>query len=79
MSDTMVEGYKLAEDGHRLDKIEAQLELEAKRAEEKASKPTPNKVRLEIEKCRKDGSIQGILYLDLENTLSGRDARPFYG
>ena len=36
MSDTMVEGYKLAEDGHRLDKTPEQLEAEAKQAQEKA-------------------------------------------
>ena len=59
MSDTMIEGYKLAEDGHRLDKTEAQLELEAKRAEEKASKPTPNKVRLEIENAGKTAVSRG--------------------
>ena len=59
MSDTMVEGYKLAVDGHRLDKTPEQLEAEAKKAQEKASKPTPNKVRLQIESAGKEAVSRG--------------------
>ncbi|NBH72318.1 hypothetical protein D3Z51_09845 [Clostridiaceae bacterium] len=49
MSDTEVEGYKLAADGHRLDKTDEQLAREARAAEKKASKPTPNKAKLAID------------------------------
>ncbi len=59
MSNTMVEGYRLAEDGHRLDKTERQLELEAKRTKEKTSRPTPNKVRLQIENAGKEAVARG--------------------
>lgn len=49
MSDTMVEGYKLAEDGHRLEKTDEQIAREARQAQKKASKPTPNKAKLAID------------------------------
>lgn len=49
MSDTEVEGYKLASDGHRLEKTEEQLAKEARAAEKKSSRPTPNKAKLAID------------------------------
>ena len=49
MSETEVEGYKLASDGHRLEKTDEQLAREARAAERKASKPTPNKAKMAID------------------------------
>ncbi|MCI8658751.1 MAG: hypothetical protein HFG54_00685 [Lachnospiraceae bacterium] len=49
MSDTEVEGYKLASDGHRLDKTDEQIARETREKEKKESRPSPNKAKMALD------------------------------
>ena len=49
MSDTEVEGYKLASDGHRLDKTDEQIARETREKEKKESRPSPNKAKVALD------------------------------
>lgn len=49
MSDTEVEGYKLAADGHRLDKTEEQIARETREKEKRESRPSPNKAKVALD------------------------------